>query len=64
MRNPAQTGSGCIRLAQNEQYEELDISKNSGKPTGTCFIQKIYAPSSSLLQGKHQPFRKWLYPFQ
>jgi hypothetical protein len=21
--------------------------------TGTCFIQKIYAPSSSLLQGKH-----------
>ena len=24
--------------------------------TGTCFIQKIYAPSSSLLQGKHLPF--------
>ena len=24
--------------------------------TGTCFIQKIYAPSSSLLQGKHRPF--------
>ena len=23
---------------------------------GTCFIQKIYAPSSSLLQGKHLPF--------
>jgi hypothetical protein len=23
--------------------------------TGTCFIQKIYAPSSSLLQGKHLP---------
>jgi hypothetical protein len=22
----------------------------------TCFIQKIYAPSSSLLQGKHLPF--------
>ena len=22
-------------------------------PTGTCFIQKIYAPSSSLLQGKY-----------
>jgi hypothetical protein len=47
--------SDCC-LAQNEQYEELDISKNSGKPTDTCFIQKIYAPSSSLLQGKHQPF--------
>jgi hypothetical protein len=24
--------------------------------TGTCFIQKIYVPSSSLLQGKHLPF--------
>ena len=24
--------------------------------TGTCFIQKIYAHSSSLLQGKHLPF--------
>ena len=23
--------------------------------TGTCFIKKIYAPSSSLLQGKHLP---------
>ena len=26
------------------------------KSTGTRFIQKIYAPSSSLLQGKHLPF--------
>ena len=24
--------------------------------TGTCFIQKIHAPSSSLHQGKHLPF--------
>ena len=24
--------------------------------TGTCFIQKIYGPSSPLLQGKHLPF--------
>ena len=24
--------------------------------TGTCFIQTIYAPSFSLLQGKHLPF--------
>jgi hypothetical protein len=24
--------------------------------TGTCFIKKIYAPSSSLLQGKYLPF--------
>ena len=26
------------------------------RSTGTCFIQKIYALSSSLLQGKHLPF--------
>jgi hypothetical protein len=31
----------------------FSVSINS---TGTCFIQKIYAPSSSLLQGKHLPF--------
>ena len=29
---------------------------NHWKCTGTCFIQKIYAPSSSLLQSKHLPF--------
>ena len=27
-----------------------------GTGTDTCFIQKIYAPSSSLLQGKYLPF--------
>ena len=35
--------------------------------TGTCFIQKIYAPSSSLLQGKHMPFSSsplWLNMFR
>jgi hypothetical protein len=26
--------------------------------TGTCVIQKIYAPSSSLLQGKHLPLKR------
>ena len=31
--------------------------------TGTCFIQKIYAPSSSLLQGKHIPFSSFLLWF-
>ena len=35
----------------------MDNDKNSAiQITGTCFIQKIYAPSSSLLQGKHLPF--------
>ena len=31
-------------------------SPQCDESTGTCFIQKIYAPSSSLLQGKHLPF--------
>jgi hypothetical protein len=30
--------------------------KNNVQSTGTCFIQKIYARSSSLLQGKYLPF--------
>jgi hypothetical protein len=34
---------------------ELPVHFSKGC-TGTCFIQKIYAPSSSLLQGKHVPF--------
>jgi hypothetical protein len=29
---------------------------NYSKTTGTCFIPKIYTPSSSLLQGKYLPF--------
>jgi hypothetical protein len=41
--------------------KRLDILQNTivrshTSFTGTCFIQKIYAPSSSLLQGKHLPF--------
>ena len=47
-----------------DQDPELDkdeilaniIHSSSVFNTGTCFIQKIYAPSSSLLQGKHLPF--------
>ena len=34
----------------------LRWSQYTGPHTGTCFIQKIYAPSSSLLQGRHLPF--------
>ena len=34
----------------------LRWSQYTSPHTGTCFIQKIYAPSSSLLQGKHLPF--------
>jgi hypothetical protein len=33
----------------------LKSTKQLPTTTGTCFIQKIYAPSSSLLQGKHLP---------
>ena len=31
------------------------LAKSKDGDTGTCFIQKIYAPSSSLLQGKYLP---------
>jgi hypothetical protein len=53
----------CIRYSATETKEAVRIwytpvtdfffRMNS---TGTCFIQKIYAPSSSLLQGKYLPF--------
>jgi hypothetical protein len=33
-----------------------DVDTICVRHTGTCFIQKIYAPFSSLLQGKHLPF--------
>ena len=33
-----------------------DNAHACGSGTSTCFIQKIYAPSSSLLQGKYLPF--------
>ena len=38
--------------------EPTASNNKSDRPqiTGTCFIQKIYAPSSSLLQGKYLPF--------
>jgi hypothetical protein len=48
MKNPAQTGSGCIRFN--------DLNFHEATFAEYCFIQKIYAPSSSLLQGKHLPF--------
>ena len=41
---------------QFNQYVNLMYIPFCIKHTGTCFIQKIYAPSSSLLQGKHLPF--------
>ena len=34
----------------------LQVCRPSLEATGTCFIQKIYASSSSLLQGKYLPF--------
>ena len=32
------------------------ITSSTTDPQTLCFIQKIYAPSSSLFQGKHLPF--------
>ena len=42
----------------SECCQDAKLTKGSkwDQRTGTCFIQKIYAPSSSLLQGKHLPF--------
>ena len=38
-------------------YLSLSLSDDvETRSTGTCFIQKIYASSSSLLQGKYLPF--------
>ena len=37
----------------SQNYQHLPIWITG---TATCFIQKIYAPSYSLLQGKHLPF--------
>jgi hypothetical protein len=48
-----------IRSSKTDQpslSSNLIICKQGDESTGTCFIQKIYAPSSSLLQGKHLPF--------
>jgi hypothetical protein len=39
-----------------KEYCKENCIDRSVIDTGTCFIQKIYVPSSSLLQGKHLPF--------
>ena len=44
----------CFHIQTFSSY--LKCSQLIGEFTGTCFIQKIYAPSSSLLQGKHLLF--------
>jgi hypothetical protein len=47
----------CISI--NRQFNSTMENNFAGIrtcSTGTCFIQKIYAPFSSLLQGKHLPF--------
>jgi hypothetical protein len=52
MKNPAQTGSGCIRFS-DWKIENATFAEYS------CPIRlrgALYAPSSSLLQGKHLPF--------
>ena len=48
----------CIIDLSFSRYPWLknDCSAHSYLYTGTCFIQKIYVPSSSLLQGKYLPF--------
>jgi hypothetical protein len=47
-------------ISLNIGWEVLSCSEaiawRSLSETGTCFIQKIYAPSSSFIQGKYLPF--------
>ena len=45
--------SGCLSGVFKIQKECILVSMRF---IGTCFIQKICVPSSSLLQGKHLPF--------
>jgi hypothetical protein len=46
-----------ISAKRDKELEVLNRKHEKvGDCTGTCFIKKIYAPSSSLLQGKHLPF--------
>ena len=47
---------GTLASSEADKVEVLNKFFASVFTTGTCFIQKIYAPSSSLLQGKHLPF--------
>jgi hypothetical protein len=39
-------------IRRNTEKAKTFFLITTGKTTGTCFIQKIYAPSSSLLQGE------------
>ena len=49
--------SSCfIMLLASMWSSNLHEIQVSGIGTGICFIQNIYASSSSLLQGKHLPF--------
>ena len=47
---------GSFEIISIRLYTPLRNPVRGLHGTGTCFIQKIYAPSSSLLQGKHLPF--------
>jgi hypothetical protein len=45
-----------IRQTVSSDLKKTIFFNLLAQTTGTCFNQKIYAPSSSLLQGKHYPF--------
>jgi hypothetical protein len=47
---------GTLASSEADKVEVLNKFFASVFTTGTCFIQNIYAPSSSLPQGKHLPF--------
>ena len=56
-KRPKLTYTKISRFTVVVQAHQLSSGRHRHLFHGTpCFIQKIYAPSSSLLQGKHLPF--------
>ena len=55
LRKESATEEIIFHEKTDQSRSALQVDQNRS-PTGTCFIQKIYALSSSLLQGKHLPF--------
>jgi hypothetical protein len=46
----------CNQAKHKNSHVAFLLLSFGDTPTGTCFIKKMYAPSSSLLQGKYLPF--------
>jgi hypothetical protein len=56
VKRSSTNGAGHATPPEQVSSSPVLVDNNSVFTTGTCFTQKIYIPSSSLLQGKHLPF--------